>query len=99
MFTATTPTGINLEQLFIEIPFTYKLGNDRQSIGFAPVLAVQNFEAEGLEPFIAASVHPDAVTNNGKDWSIRGRRAFRVAGRRKRLARARYVVPHQDVDD
>jgi long-chain fatty acid transport protein len=67
--TATTPTGITLEQLFIEIPYTYKLGNGKQSVGIAPVFAAQSFEAKGLQPFRAASVHPDKVTNNGKDWS------------------------------
>jgi long-chain fatty acid transport protein len=69
IFTATTPTGVNLEQLFIQIPYTLKLGDGRQAVGVAPVLAVQSFEAEGLQPFRAASVNPDKVTNNGKEWS------------------------------
>jgi long-chain fatty acid transport protein len=67
--TATTPTGVNLEQLFIEIPYTYKLGDGKQAIGIAPVFAIQSFEARGLQPFRAASFHPDKVTNNGRDWS------------------------------
>jgi len=69
MFTATTPTGINLEQLFIEIPYTYKLDGGKQSLGIAPVFAVQRFEATGLEPFRQLSVRPDKVTNNGESWS------------------------------
>ncbi|MBK1702723.1 OmpP1/FadL family transporter [Thiococcus pfennigii] len=69
--TATTPTGVNLEQLFVEVPFSYKL-NARHAIGIAPVFAVQRFEANGLEPFRAASLHPDSVTNNGHDWSYGG---------------------------
>lgn len=69
VFTASTPTGINLEQLFIEVPYTLKLGNGRQSIGIAPVFAIQRFEAEGLEPFKQLSVDPGKVTNNGQDWS------------------------------
>lgn len=69
IFTATTPTGINLEQLFIEIPYTYKLDGGKQSVGIAPVFAVQRFEATGLEPFQQLSVRPDKVTNNGMDWS------------------------------
>ena len=68
IFTATTPTGVNLEQLFIEVPFTYKI-NERHAVGIAPVFAVQRFEATGLEPFRAASLYPDSVTNNGDDWS------------------------------
>jgi long-chain fatty acid transport protein len=69
IFTATTPTGINLEQLFIEIPYTYKLGDGKQSVGIAPVFAIQRFEAEGLEPFRQLSVEPESVSNNGTDWS------------------------------
>jgi long-chain fatty acid transport protein len=72
IFTATTPTGINLEQLFIEVPYTLKLGNGKQSIGIAPVFAIQRFEAEGLEPFRQLSVNPEKVTNNGEDWSYGG---------------------------
>ena len=68
IFTATTPTSINLEQLFFEIPFTYKI-NDKHSLGIAPVFAAQSFEAKGLEPFRQMSLYPDAVSNNGKDWS------------------------------
>lgn len=67
--TATTPTGVNLEQLFIEVPYTYKFGNGKQAVGVAPVFAIQSFEAKGLQPFRAASVDPEKVTNNGKDWS------------------------------
>ena len=69
VYTATTPTGINLEQLFIEVPYTLKLGDGKQAIGIAPVFAVQSFEAKGLEPMKQLSVDPDYVTNNGKNWS------------------------------
>ena len=71
VLTATEPTGVNLEQLFVEVPYTIKLG-ERNSFGIAAVFAVQSFEAKGLQPFRAASVHPDNVTNNGKDWSYGG---------------------------
>lgn len=68
VFKATLPTGINLEQLFIELPFTYKV-NERNSFGIAPVFAYQTFEAWGLEPFRQLSVHPTSVSNNGEDSS------------------------------
>ena len=71
VYTATTPTGVNLEQLFIELPYTYKV-NERNALGIAPVFAVQSFEAKGLEPFMQMSVNPDGVSNNGKDWSFGG---------------------------
>jgi long-chain fatty acid transport protein len=66
--TATTPTGVNLEQLFIEVPFTYKV-NERNALGISPVFAVQTFEAKGLQPFRAASLDAAKVSNNGKSWS------------------------------
>ena len=67
-FTATNPTSMNMEQLFVELPFTYKV-NERHSLGIAPVFAAQNIEVKGLEPFRQMSVDPGNVTNNGKDWS------------------------------
>lgn len=72
VFTAYGPTGVSLEQLFIEVPYTYKFGDGKQAVSIAPVLAIQSFEARGLQPFRALSVHPDYVTNNGKDWSYGG---------------------------
>jgi len=67
--TASQPTGVNLEQLFIEIPYTIQIGDGKQAFGIAPVFAAQSFEAKGLQPFQAASVDPTKVTNNGTDWS------------------------------
>lgn len=69
IYTATTPTGVHLEQLFIQIPYSLKVGDGRQAIGISPVLAVQRFKASGLQPFKQMSVRPDKVTNNGYDWS------------------------------
>ncbi|MCP3867966.1 MAG: hydrocarbon degradation protein [Gammaproteobacteria bacterium] len=68
VFTAQVPTGVELQQLFVEVPFTYKL-NDRHAFGIAPVFAAQSFEAKGLQPFMQMSVDPGNVTNNGTDWS------------------------------
>ena len=68
-YTAGRTTGVNLEQLFVEVPYTFKFGNGRQSVGIAPVFAFQRFEARGLQPFRAASVNPNKVSNNGTDTS------------------------------
>ena len=65
---ATAPTGVDLSQLFVGFTYARKL-NDRNAIGVMPILAVQAFEATGLEPFQAFSVSPDQVTNNGHDYS------------------------------
>lgn len=67
---ATTPLGVNLEQLFIGLNYAYKF-NEQFSVGFAPIYAVQRFSATGLEPFDNPmfSVDPGKVTNNGDSWS------------------------------
>ena len=77
-FTATEPTGIDLAQVALGITYARELspfaglGLTRQSIGITPILAVQRFEAKGLQPFKALSVSPDNVTNNGYDYSYGG---------------------------
>ena len=68
--TASSPTGVDLSQLFLGVPYARKL-NERHTVGVMPILAVQRFKAEGLEPFQAPmfTIHPDKVTNNGHDYS------------------------------
>ena len=66
--TATSPTGVDFAQLFLGVPYAHKL-NERHAIGIMPILAVQRFRAEGLEPFQGLSVDPTKVTNNGYDYS------------------------------
>ncbi len=68
---ASSPTGINLMQGFIGLPLSYKI-NAQHSIGIAPIIAIQSFEAKGLQPFTSFSVAPDAVTNRGRDMSYGG---------------------------
>jgi len=68
---ASTPTGVDLNQLFVGFPYSKKL-NARHSIGIMPILAVQSFEAYGLEPFKPFSKHPNHLTNNGHDISYGG---------------------------
>lgn len=64
----TSPMGVNLEQAFISLNFSYQV-NDRLSLGIAPVLAIQRFSATGLEAFAGMSADPANVTGNGDDWS------------------------------
>jgi len=66
--TASSPTGVDLAQLFVGVPYARKL-NEQHTIGVMPIVAVQRVKAEGLEPFQAFSVHRDNVTNNGYDYS------------------------------
>jgi long-chain fatty acid transport protein len=72
---ATSPTGVNLMQMFMGISYAKKL-NDQHSVAVMPILAIQSFEAEGLEPFRSVSLYPDKVTNNGQDWSWGGGARF-----------------------
>lgn len=50
------------------MPYARKL-TDRHSIGIMPIIALQRFKAEGLEPFQGLSADPTKVTNNGYDYS------------------------------
>jgi long-chain fatty acid transport protein len=67
-FQASSPTGIDLKQMFIGISYSRQL-NEEHSIGIEPIVAIQAFSADGLEPFRMFSIHPDKVTNNGTDYS------------------------------
>lgn len=66
---ATTPTGVDLAQLFVGVPYARRL-NERHSVGIMPIVAAQRFKATGLEPFQGFSINPAAVTNNGYDYSF-----------------------------
>ncbi|MGD8589315.1 MAG: outer membrane protein transport protein [Chromatiales bacterium] len=67
-YQASSPTGIDLKQMFFVMSYSRML-NQQHSIGIAPVLGIQAFSAEGLEPFKMFSLHPDKVTNNGTDYA------------------------------
>jgi long-chain fatty acid transport protein len=65
--------GVDLMQLFIAPTVAWKSGN--HSFGISLNLAYQRFEANGLQPFIAASSSGGNVTNQGYDdstgWGVR----------------------------
>ena len=68
-FFGASPTGVNLSQLFVVPSYAAKFGGGRHSIGLAPIIAYQTFEAEGLQAFGGVSANPTALTNNGADDS------------------------------
>lgn len=72
---ASRPAGIDLSQLFVGVTWAHQL-SDRHTIGITPMLIIQTLKVEGLEPFQGLSVHPNDVTNRGRDWSVGG--ALRV---------------------
>lgn len=70
-------TGVNLNQAFLELGFSWKSGDF--AFGIAPVVAIQAFEIEGVSSFggftrtFAASGGtqlPENLSNNGVDYSI-----------------------------
>jgi long-chain fatty acid transport protein len=61
-------TGVNLSQIYFEAAYAKSYGP--LSIGFAPVVAMQMFSAEGLGAFRSYSAYPYAMTNNGGDNSF-----------------------------
>ena len=64
----TSPTGINLSQLFSEITYSVKLGKNH-SFGISAIGAFQMFEANGLQAFMGMSSDPLKLTDNGVDYS------------------------------
>ena len=62
-------TSVDLIQLFIVPHYSRKLG-ERLSIGVAPILAAQQFEAKGLSAFAQFSNAPERVSDNDKDHSV-----------------------------
>ncbi|HEY3369531.1 MAG TPA: outer membrane protein transport protein [Prolixibacteraceae bacterium] len=69
MAPVTSPTGINLSQLFSEISYSVKIAKNH-SIGISAIGAFQMFEAEGLQAFMGMTLSPDKLTNNGLDNSF-----------------------------
>lgn len=64
-------TSVDLIQLFVAPTYAYRL-NDTLSVGIAPILAAQRFEAKGLGAFARFSNSPDKVSDNGYDFSYGG---------------------------
>jgi long-chain fatty acid transport protein len=72
----TGQTGVNLNQAFLELGYSFKVGDF--ALGIAPVIAFQSFEIEGVGAFapytrtFAASggtQMPANLSNNGTDYS------------------------------
>lgn len=67
-FRATSPTGVNLEQLFIGVPWAFKF-NERHAFSIMPVFVYQTFEAQGVGSFAPFSSAPTKLSNNGSSTS------------------------------
>ena len=61
--------GSDLTQLILAPTAAWRV-DGRHAIGVAPLLAVQRFEAYGLQAFAPLSKYPRDVTNNGVDTAL-----------------------------
>jgi long-chain fatty acid transport protein len=70
-FHGSSPTGVDLMQLFITPTYAVKL-HPKHAVGISPILAYQSFEAQGLGKFgeFGFSSNPSKLTNNGHDSSF-----------------------------
>lgn len=59
-------TGVDLSQVFINSAFAYKFSESTQ-LGFAPIVAVQTFEAKGVGSFAPFSKDASNLSNNDSD--------------------------------
>jgi len=73
----TGTAGVNLNQAYLELAYSFKVGD--VSLGFAPVLVYQMFSAEGVGAFApytgtfastGGAAMPMGLTNNGSDSSL-----------------------------
>jgi len=69
VFHGSTPTGVNLAQMFADVTISRKLG-ENHAVGLTFIGAFQMFEAKGLQAFGNFTVLPDNLTDNGTDTSL-----------------------------
>ena len=67
-FGGTSPTGVDLMQLFITPTYAIKVA-EKHAFGISPIFAFQRFEAKGLQAFGGFSSDSDNLTNKGHDNS------------------------------
>lgn len=67
-FYGSSHTGVDLQQMFLNTTYAYKLA-PKHSVGITGIVAYQRFEAQGLEAFAAFSNEPECLTNNAHDNS------------------------------
>jgi long-chain fatty acid transport protein len=68
-YNGSSPTGVDLMQLFIAPTLAAKI-TPTSSIGVTPIIAAQFFEAKGLQAFEGGSSAGTKLTNNGHETSF-----------------------------
>jgi len=67
-FYGSSPTGVDLMQLFVTPTYARKLA-PKHAVAISPIFAYQSFEAKGLKAFSLYSSDPSDLTNNNHDSS------------------------------
>ena len=65
-FYGSTPTGVDLMQLFVAATLSFQFA-ENHGIGISPIFSFQRFQAQGLEAFRQFSSAPDKLSNNDYD--------------------------------
>ena len=65
-FFGSSPTGVDLSQLFIAPTYARRFGGNH-ALGVSAIVALQRFEIRSTEAFAAFSAAPTKVSNNGHD--------------------------------
>lgn len=63
-------TGVDMAQGFLAATYARSFDNGRYALGISPNLAVEYFEAQGLNSFAAYSSNPSQLSNNGREYSF-----------------------------
>lgn len=70
-FGGSSPTGVDLSQLFVAATYARALGARKQhALGLSAIFAIQRFQIKGTEAFAAFSEDPAHVSNQGYDESL-----------------------------
>jgi long-chain fatty acid transport protein len=70
-YLGSSPTGIDLSQLFVATTYARRLGSEQgHSLGLSAILAFQTIEIQGTQAFAAFSSSPAQVANNGHEESF-----------------------------
>ncbi len=68
-FGATGEAGGDLKQIFITPTAAVEFA-EGHSFGVSPILLIQGFRANGIQPFAMASADPTNFTDRGNDWTF-----------------------------
>ena len=96
-FGAQSPTGVNLEQLFVGVPWAFKY-NEKHAFSIMPVFVYQTFEAQGVGSFAPFSSAPTKLSNNGQEHLDRLWRQDRLHGPVVREVQLRPLLSDRDED-